>query len=112
MTSSTPVADPYLSVVAPLYNESDNVAPLIEWILQALSEYPRSFEVVLVDDGSRDDTWAKVAGGAAANPQVRGIRLARNAGQTAAMMAGFGHARGQGVVLLDGDVPNDPPDTT
>jgi glycosyltransferase involved in cell wall biosynthesis len=55
---------PYLSVVAPLYNESENVGPLIEWILEALRQYPRSFEVVLVDDGSRDDTWARVVSGA------------------------------------------------
>ncbi len=110
MTSSTPVAEPYLSVVAPLYNESENVAPLIEWILEALKEFPRSFEVVLVDDGSRDDTWAKVVTGAAANAQVRGIRLARNAGQTAAMMAGFDYARGQVIVSLDGDLQNDPRD--
>jgi glycosyltransferase involved in cell wall biosynthesis len=110
MTSSTPVAEPYLSVVAPLYNESENVAPLIEWILEALRDYPRSFEVVLVDDGSRDDTWTKVVAGAAANPQIRGIRLARNAGQTAAMMAGFDHAHGQVIVSLDGDLQNDPRD--
>jgi glycosyltransferase involved in cell wall biosynthesis len=110
MMSSNPVAEPYLSVVAPLYNESENVAPLIEWILEALREYPHSFEVVLVDDGSRDDTWAKVAAGAAANRQIRGIRLARNAGQTAAMMAGFDHARGQIIVSLDGDLQNDPRD--
>jgi glycosyltransferase involved in cell wall biosynthesis len=110
MTSSTPVAEPYLSVVAPLYNESENVAPLIEWILEALREYPKSFEVVLVDDGSRDDTWGKVVAGAAVHPQIRGIRLARNAGQTAAMMAGFDYARGQVIVSLDGDLQNDPRD--
>lgn len=101
---------PYLSVVAPLYNESENVGPLIEWILEALREYPRSFEVVLVDDGSRDDTWARVVSGAESDPRVRGIRLARNAGQTAAMMAGFDHARGQVIVSLDGDLQNDPRD--
>src|SRR5580765_2864098 len=110
MTSPTPVAEPYLSVVAPLYNESENVAPLIEWILEALKDFPRSFEVVLVDDGSRDDTWAKVVAGATANRQVRGIRLARNAGQTAAMMAGFDYARGEVIVSLDGDLQNDPRD--
>jgi glycosyltransferase involved in cell wall biosynthesis len=61
-----------------------------------------------VDDGSRDDTWAQVC--AVANPQVRGLRLGRNVGQTAAMMAGFDHARGQVVVSLDGDLQNDPRD--
>jgi glycosyltransferase involved in cell wall biosynthesis len=99
---------PSLSVVAPLYNESQNVRPLVEWITQGLAAYPGSYEVVLVDDGSRDDTWAQVC--AVANPQVRGLRLGRNVGQTAAMMAGFDHARGQVVVSLDGDLQNDPRD--
>ena len=77
-----------LSVVAPLYNESQNVDPLVEWILEALAAYPGSFEVILVDDGSRDDTWDRVAAAAALDPRVRGIALGRNVGQTAAMMAG------------------------
>ena len=52
---------PELSVVAPLYNESENVQPLVDWILEALATYPGSFEVLLVDDGSRDDTWERIA---------------------------------------------------
>ena len=58
---------PELSVVAPLYNESENVAPLVDWILEALATYPATFEVILVDDGSRDDTWARIAEAAAVN---------------------------------------------
>jgi glycosyltransferase involved in cell wall biosynthesis len=103
------VTTPDLSVVAPLYNESQNVRPLVAWILEALAAYPGSFELVLVDDGSRDDTWAEVQA-MAADPRVRGLRLARNVGQTAAMMAGFDHARGRVVVSLDGDLQNDPRD--
>src|SRR4051794_18635922 len=64
--------------------------------------------MILVDDGSDDDTWAQVC--AVAGPQVRGLRLGRNVGQTAAMMAGFDHARGRVVVSLDGDLQNDPRD--
>ena len=101
---------PELSVVAPLYNESENVSPLVAWILEALATYPASFEVILVDDGSRDDTWTRIAEAAAANPHVHGLRLGRNVGQTAAMMAGFDHARGRVVVSLDGDLQNDPRD--
>ncbi len=113
--SSTPpsgqIADQIdLSVVAPLYNESQNVAPLVEWILEAMATYPGRFEVILVDDGSRDDTWVRVAAAAAADPRVRGIGLGRNVGQTAAMMAGFDHAQGGVVVSLDGDLQNDPRD--
>jgi len=96
-------------VVAPLFNESENVRPLVEWILQALETYAGVFEVILVDDGSRDDTWTQIQA-AAADPRVRGLRLGRNVGQTAAMMAGFDHAQGRVVVSLDGDLQNDPRD--
>jgi glycosyltransferase involved in cell wall biosynthesis len=105
--SSTP--GPELSVVAPLYNESDNVRPLVDWILQALQSYPRSFEIILVDDGSRDDTWEQVRA-VARDPRVHGLRLGRNVGQTAAMMAGFDNAQGRVIVSLDGDLQNDPRD--
>src|ERR671915_1421258 len=98
-----------LSVVAPLYNESQNVRPLVDWILQALETFQGSFEVILVDDGSRDDTWEQVRD-AAIDPRVTGLRLGRNVGQTAAMMAGFDHAAGRVVVSLDGDLQNDPRD--
>lgn len=101
---------PDLSVVAPLYNESQNVQPLVAWILEALSEYRGRYEVILVDDGSRDDTWARIAAAAAGDARVHGLRLGRNVGQTAAMMAGFDHARGRAVVSLDGDLQNDPRD--
>jgi glycosyltransferase involved in cell wall biosynthesis len=100
---------PALSVVAPLYNESENVQPLVEWILQALESYPQAFEVILVDDGSSDDTWEKVRA-AAVDPRVHGLHLGMNVGQTAAMMAGFDHARGKVIVSLDGDLQNDPRD--
>jgi glycosyltransferase involved in cell wall biosynthesis len=100
---------PTLSVVAPLYNESESVRPLVDWILQALESYPQQFEIILVDDGSRDDTWNQVRG-AAADPRVHGLRLGRNVGQTAAMMAGFDHALGDVIVSLDGDLQNDPRD--
>ena len=101
---------PDLSVVAPLYNESQNVQPLVAWILEALAEYRGRFEVILVDDGSRDDTWAQISAAAGGDARVHGLRLGRNVGQTAAMMAGFDHARGQAVVSLDGDLQNDPRD--
>jgi glycosyltransferase involved in cell wall biosynthesis len=98
-----------LSVVAPLYNEAQNVRPLVEWILQALETYRDTFEIILVDDGSRDDTWAEIRS-ATVDQRVHGLRLGANVGQTAAMMAGFDNARGQVVVSLDGDLQNDPRD--
>jgi glycosyltransferase involved in cell wall biosynthesis len=109
-TSATPPGRaPALSVVAPLYNEAQNVRPLVEWILQALQTYAETFEIILVDDGSRDETWSEVLA-VAADSRVHGLRLGRNVGQTAAMMAGFDHARGEVVVSLDGDLQNDPRD--
>ena len=111
--SSAPVTTkgsaPLLSVVAPLYNEAQNVRPLVEWILQALEAYPASFEIILVDDGSRDGTWKEILS-VTADPRVHGLRLGGNVGQTAAMMAGFDNARGQVIVSLDGDLQNDPRD--
>jgi glycosyltransferase involved in cell wall biosynthesis len=92
-----------------LYNEAQNVRPLVEWILQALESYTGSYEIILVDDGSRDGTWGEVRT-AAVDPRVRGLRLGANVGQTAAMMAGFDHARGEVIVSLDGDLQNDPRD--
>lgn len=106
--AATPATVPALSVVAPLYNESQNVRPLVEWILQALESYSDPFEIILVDDGSRDDTWNEVL--AVADSRVHGLRLGRNVGQTAAMMAGFDHAQGAVIVSLDGDLQNDPRD--
>jgi glycosyltransferase involved in cell wall biosynthesis len=102
-------SSPDLSVVAPLYNESENVRPLVEWILQALESYSGRFEIILVDDGSRDDTWNQIRA-VATDSRVVGLRLGRNVGQTAAMMAGFDHARGRIIVSLDGDLQNDPRD--
>jgi glycosyltransferase involved in cell wall biosynthesis len=103
------VRTPELSVVAPLYNESENVRPLVEWILQALESFAGVFEIILVDDGSRDDTWEQIRS-VSSDSRIRGIRLGRNVGQTAAMMAGFDHARGRVIVSLDGDLQNDPRD--
>jgi glycosyltransferase involved in cell wall biosynthesis len=93
-----------------LYNEAQNVRPLVEWILQALETYEGSYEIILVDDGSRDGTWGEVRAAAAAEPRVVGLRLGANVGQTAAMMAGFDHARSEVIVSLDGDLQNDPRD--
>jgi glycosyltransferase involved in cell wall biosynthesis len=98
-----------LSIIAPLFNESESVRPLVDWILEALEPYRGSFEIILVDDGSRDDTWGQILA-VAADPRVKGLRLGRNVGQTAAMMAGFDNARGEVVVSLDGDLQNDPRD--
>lgn len=98
-----------VSVVVPLFNEEDSVAPLIESVRNALgSAY--AWELLLVDDGSLDETVERAARAAADDPRVRIVCLARNYGQTQAMQAGFDHARGRIVVTMDGDLQNDPRD--
>jgi len=98
-----------LSVVVPLYNEEENVPHLVAAIAEALEAHS-SWELVLVDDGSRDGTVAQVLEAASADSRIRLVELARNYGQTQAMQAGFDHSRGNVVVTMDGDLQNDPRD--
>jgi glycosyltransferase involved in cell wall biosynthesis len=104
-------ASPRLSIVVPFFNERDNVLPLHEQIARAVSGLPGGWEAVYVDDGSTDGTWRQLEEARAAHPaHVSLIRLRRNFGQTAALAAGFHHARGAVIVTLDGDQQNDPAD--
>jgi glycosyltransferase involved in cell wall biosynthesis len=100
---------PRLSVVVPLYNEEDNVRPLVQAVRLALAGHP-AWELVLVDDGSRDRTASIALAAAAADARIRVVQLARNYGQTQAMQAGFDAAAGDVVVSMDGDLQNDPTD--
>lgn len=100
-----------LSVVIPLYNEEENVVPLLERIHRAFAEYPGGWELILVDDGSSDGTNHGLHEHAAAyGAHVRILTLQRNFGQTAAMQAGIDSARGDVIATLDGDLQNDPSD--
>ena len=100
-----------LSVVVPMYDEVENVAPLLDGIQAALAAYPSPWELVAVDDGSRDGTGkALLARAARLGPHVRVVRLLRNYRQTAAMQAGIDAARGDVIVTMDGDLQNDPND--
>jgi len=101
---------PELSIVIPVFNEADNVAPLHEELSLVLAELGRPYEIVFVDDGSTDRTPERVAAVASGDTHVRLVRLRRNFGQTAAFSAGFDHARGDVVVTTDGDLQNDPAD--
>jgi glycosyltransferase involved in cell wall biosynthesis len=100
-----------VSIVVPLYNEEENVAPLVARLHETLGNYDRPWEVILVDDGSRDDTLenAEKATQQYGN-HVRVVPLQRNFGQTAAMQAGIDYARGELIVTMDGDLQNDPQD--
>ncbi len=100
-----------LSIVVPMYNEAENVEPLLERIHLALEPYPWPWEVVLVDDGSADATPQEIARCIGHyGPHVRAVELVRNFKQTAAMQAGLDAARGSVVVTMDGDLQNDPID--
>ena len=99
-----------VSVVAPLFNEEANVEPLCQALHAALQGIGQSYEIILVDDGSRDGTWPALVRMAQTIPHLRLICLRRNFGQTAAMSAGFDRARGEIVVTLDADLQNDPAD--
>jgi len=99
-----------LSIVIPLHNEADNVGPLIEELYTTLDGVGMSFELILVDDGSTDETFARLCAEAAQRPNLRLIRFARNYGQTAGLSAGFHAARAETVITLDGDMQNDPRD--
>lgn len=100
-----------ISVIVPLYDEVDNVAPLLRAVHDALADIDRPWELICVDDGSADGTSARLEAEAPTfGGHVRVITLARNYGQTAAMQAGIDAARGSYVVTMDGDLQNDPRD--
>ena len=101
---------PDVSIVIPLRDEERNVLPLHEEITAALTSLSVPYEILLIDDGSQDETFARLAEVHARDPHVRVVQFTRNFGQTAGFAAGFAHARGRWIVTLDGDLQNDPAD--
>lgn len=99
-----------VSFVVPVYNEEENVLPLLQEITAAGQKLDRPFEVVIVDDGSKDGTVAKLKKLCDVFVNLRVVALRRNYGQTAATAAGFAHASGEYIVTMDGDLQNDPAD--
>ena len=98
------------SVIIPVYNEEDNIEPLYSILRPILDKINRAFEIIFIDDGSRDGTCEILRRLHASDPLCKVIRFRRNFGQTAAMAAGFTHARGDIIITLDGDLQNDPAD--
>jgi glycosyltransferase involved in cell wall biosynthesis len=99
-----------LSIVVPLRDERPNIAPLFEELDHFRAGFPYEMELILVDDGSRDGSWAAIAEGAAGRGWARALRLRANRGQTAAMVAGIQASQGEYVTFLDADLQNDPAD--
>jgi glycosyltransferase involved in cell wall biosynthesis len=98
----------FVSVVVPVYNERESVRPLSEELLSVLRGLDRPCEILFVDDGSTDGTSEILVDLAAAEPEIAVVRLRRNFGKAAALMAGFREARGDAVVTIDGDLQDDP----
>ena len=103
-------ARPSVSVVVPVYNEAGTVPELLRRTVATLESLGRPYEVVIVDDGSTDGTWAVLEAAHRENPSIRAVRFKRNFGQHPAMHAGIVRARGDVVVTMDGDLQHDPAD--
>ena len=101
---------PEISIVIPLRDEERNVQPLHEELAAVMDWVNRPYELILIDDGSEDETFARLAEVQARDSRVRVIRFTRNFGQTAAFAAGFASARGHFILTSDGDLQNDPAD--
>ena len=99
-----------ISVVTPVFNEQENIAPLIRRVVEVMEGLGRDYEVVAVDDGSSDRSLEVLEGLAKENTRVKVISFRRNFGQTAAIMAGIDYAGGDIIVLMDADLQNDPGD--
>ena len=103
-----PAAAIEVSVVAPVLNERECLPEFHRRIVKVLEGVRRSFEIILVDDGSRDDSWARIVALSAADTRVKGVRFTRNFGQHHALSAGLERARGEWVVLMDCDLQDRP----
>ncbi len=101
---------PKYSIVVPLHNEQENVTDLYDRLKAVMEVNGESFEIVLVDDGSRDRTFHLLREIAAVDSRVTVVKLRRNFGQTSALAAGFDHARGEYIIAMDGDLQHDPAD--
>jgi glycosyltransferase involved in cell wall biosynthesis len=99
-----------LSIVIPVYNEEENVEPLVQEIKSALEQLGKGYEIVIVDDGSTDGTFEVLVRLHEREAHLRVVRLKRNFGQTAALAAGLAHCEGKIIVTMDGDGQNDPAD--
>jgi glycosyltransferase involved in cell wall biosynthesis len=97
-----------LSIVVPLLNESESVPELVSWIQRVMQENNYSYEIILIDDGSTDNSWEEIIKAKSSNNNVRGIKFVRNYGKSAALYTGFKDAKGDIVITLDADLQDSP----
>ena len=97
-----------ISIVVPLYNESESIPELIAWIERVMNERRFTYELIMVDDGSNDDSWTKIEQAAHNNPNIHAIRFRRNYGKSAALFCGFKKATGDVAITMDADLQDSP----
>ena len=97
-----------ISVVIPLYNEAESLPELAAWIRRVMDDHQFSYEIIMVDDGSTDDSWMVIEGLKAINPKISAVKFRRNYGKSAALNVGFAAAQGHVVITMDADLQDSP----
>ena len=97
-----------ISVIVPLYNEEESLRELFLWIKRVMDENNFTYEVLFIDDGSKDSSWDVVSSLAQNHKEVRGFKLSKNYGKTAALQTGFNKAKGKVVITMDADLQDSP----
>ncbi len=97
-----------VSIVIPLYNEEESLPELCEWITRVVNANNYSYEIIMVDDGSTDDSWSVIQKLSVENPNIKGIKFQRNYGKSAALNEGFKAAQGDVVITMDADMQDSP----
>ncbi len=97
-----------ISIVIPEYNEEESIPELVEWIQKVMKENNFTYEVLFIDDGSKDNSWNIIRGLADKHTEIKGISFARNYGKAAALHTGFQAAQGEVVVTMDADLQDSP----
>lgn len=97
-----------ISVIVPLYNEEESLPELVEWISNVMNQHGFSYEIIMIDDGSNDNSWEVLGRLIQENPNIRGIKFRRNYGKSAALQVGFSAAKGNVVITMDADLQDSP----
>ncbi|HSH51979.1 MAG TPA: glycosyltransferase family 2 protein [Bacteroidales bacterium] len=97
-----------ISVVVPLLNEEESLPELVNWIKKVMTKHQFSFEIILVDDGSKDNSWDVIQELSEIHPEIKGIKFRKNYGKSAALHTGFGEAKGDVVISMDADLQDNP----
>ncbi|MBO7226800.1 MAG: glycosyltransferase, partial [Bacteroidales bacterium] len=97
-----------ISVIVPLFNEDESLPHLAEWITRVMTENNFTYEVIMVDDGSKDKSWEVIEKLSQENSAYKGIKFRRNYGKSAALNVGFGKAKGDVVITMDADLQDSP----